>query len=282
MSVRVFISYSHDSAEHEQWVLDLAARLRGDDVEAWIDQYASDPDEGWPRWMQTQVEAAQFVIAVCTETWRRRFLGQEVPGKGKGAIWEGMILTQDLYEGSTLNRKIVPVAPDAVGDAFVPPVLRPYTRYMLPSQYDGLYRKLTGQPKVLVPPLGKAREMPPVNGPGVAPPAPPVKVEAPAPRPMTNPSLRLEPTERRELHGLLVRLFPSYGELKGLVQNGLDTNLATLASESGGLDAVVLDLLTWCEARAKTAALVEALAEARAGVDDAGRFRQAYAARRGG
>ena len=35
---RVFISYSHDSLEHQQRVLALANQLREDGVEAWIDQ----------------------------------------------------------------------------------------------------------------------------------------------------------------------------------------------------------------------------------------------------
>ena len=52
---RVFISYSHDSTEHEQRVLALADQLRKDGIDAWIDQYVQDPDEGWIKWMRTQV-----------------------------------------------------------------------------------------------------------------------------------------------------------------------------------------------------------------------------------
>ena len=49
---KVFISYSHDSPEHAQHVLELAERLRKDGVDAQIDQYiAGTPAGGWPRWM---------------------------------------------------------------------------------------------------------------------------------------------------------------------------------------------------------------------------------------
>ena len=83
-AVRVFLSYSHDSAEHRQWVLELANRLRADGVDCWIDRFDPAPPEGWPRWMQQQLQAAQFVVSVCTETYRRRFDGQEDPGRGLG------------------------------------------------------------------------------------------------------------------------------------------------------------------------------------------------------
>ena len=61
---KVFISYSHDSAEHTRRVRALADRLRADGIEAWIDQYVQDPDEGWIRWMRGQVKQADRVLLV--------------------------------------------------------------------------------------------------------------------------------------------------------------------------------------------------------------------------
>jgi hypothetical protein len=44
---KVFISYSRDSAEHEQRVLELANELRTHcGVDAWIDRYGSVPEKG--------------------------------------------------------------------------------------------------------------------------------------------------------------------------------------------------------------------------------------------
>jgi hypothetical protein len=48
---KVFISYSHDSPEHEDRVLIFANRLRGDGIDALIDQYNTAPPLGWPHWM---------------------------------------------------------------------------------------------------------------------------------------------------------------------------------------------------------------------------------------
>jgi SEFIR domain len=73
---RVFISYSHDSPAYEQRILAFARRLRHDGVDAQIDCYVNGkPAEGWPRWMGNQLEWADFILLLCTETYYRRFRG---------------------------------------------------------------------------------------------------------------------------------------------------------------------------------------------------------------
>ena len=47
--------------------------------------------------MRRQIKQAEFVLLVCTETYNRRFEGEE-PGRGRGVTWEGAILTQELYD----------------------------------------------------------------------------------------------------------------------------------------------------------------------------------------
>jgi TIR domain/inactive STAND len=73
---KVFISYSHDSVEHKEFVSRFAQRLRKDGVDAQIDQYVGGrPPEGWPRWMLDKLDWAEFVLLICTETYYRRFRG---------------------------------------------------------------------------------------------------------------------------------------------------------------------------------------------------------------
>jgi hypothetical protein len=164
----VFISYSHDSPAHARRVFGLANRLRTEGVDAWIDQYEIAPAQGWPRWMQEQIEQADFILLVCTAAYRRRFEGKEDPGQGKGVTWEGLLAQQVLYEAQTRNERLVPVLfEDEDEEAALPMVLRPYMRYRLPSGYEGLYRRLTRQPAVIAPPLGQVRAMLP-HGPSTA------------------------------------------------------------------------------------------------------------------
>ena len=43
---KVFISYSHDSAEHMQWVSEFAAQLRRNGVDVMLDQWDIDLNLG--------------------------------------------------------------------------------------------------------------------------------------------------------------------------------------------------------------------------------------------
>jgi hypothetical protein len=94
----------------------LADRLRADGVEAWIDQYIQDPNEGWIRWMRQKVKQADKVLLTFTETYQRRFEGDE-EGKGLGATFEGVIVTQALYESGGRNAKFRPVSAASWGQA---------------------------------------------------------------------------------------------------------------------------------------------------------------------
>jgi hypothetical protein len=106
----VFISYSHDSPAHRDRILALSDRLRADGVDCRIDQYEESPPEGWPQWCDRQVETSAFVLVVCTEIYLRRFKGEEVPQIGLGVIWEGHIITQELYNAQGRNTKFIPVS----------------------------------------------------------------------------------------------------------------------------------------------------------------------------
>lgn len=100
---KVFISYSWDSEDHKKRVLALANTLRDPwGIEADIDQYVRakppfTPSQGWDLWMEKRIEWAEFVLIVCTETYKRRFKGDEQPGQGRGVTWEGTIIRQNLY-----------------------------------------------------------------------------------------------------------------------------------------------------------------------------------------
>lgn len=159
---KVFISYSHDSALHDARVLELANRPCRDGIDCQLDLYEESPPQGWPHWMEDQVEWAEFVLAVCTQTYNKRFRGQEVPGKGLGATWEGSILTQHVYNQAAQNATIIPVVFSPEDVAQIPLILQKDTRYNVSEgpDYDKLYRRLTNQPLIRKPPLGPIRKMP--------------------------------------------------------------------------------------------------------------------------
>jgi tetratricopeptide (TPR) repeat protein len=153
----VFISYSHDSPEHSERVLALSERLRDDGITTQIDQYVNGtPSEGWPRWMLDRLDEADSVIVVCTQIYYTRFRGHEEPGKGKGADWEGAVITQEIYDDRSDTSKFVPVLFLAEDESFIPEPLRPLTHYLLNSEqnYNDLYDFLLGQAGVQPRPIG--------------------------------------------------------------------------------------------------------------------------------
>jgi len=158
----VFISYSHDSPEHADRVLQLSDKLRSEGIDCILDQYETSPEEGWPRWMDRNIRSADFVLMVCTETYFNRVMGEEEPGKGLGVRWEGKLIYQYLYNADA-NTKFIPLLFKGCEPVHIPTPLQDATYYH-PSTLDGyeeLYRRLTNQPRTERPELGKLKKLPP-------------------------------------------------------------------------------------------------------------------------
>lgn len=161
--VRVFISYSHDSLEHRTRIWNFAKKLRNDGVDAIIDQYFPFPEEGFPKWMEEQIEVADFVILVCTSIYFARVRGKDEPGIGHGVLWESNLIYQWLYDEGTRNRKFLPVLFTGGKPSFIPRPLRGFAYYYVETVkgYEALYRRITSQPSWLAPPIGKLKTLPP-------------------------------------------------------------------------------------------------------------------------
>jgi hypothetical protein len=163
-SSRVFISYSHDSNKHEEYVLQLSNLLLDEGVDCNIDQYEDSPPEGWFLWMINQIEEADFVITVCTEKYKRRVMGKVETGKGLGAKWEGAIITQEIYYSEAKN-KFIPIVFSLEDSKYIPSFLKDVTYYNLGTEEDyiKLYARLTSQEITKKPAIGKLRQIPPKN-----------------------------------------------------------------------------------------------------------------------
>jgi hypothetical protein len=177
---RVFISYSHDSSEHMNRVLALCNHIRSEGIDCRLDRYEQSPPKGWPRWMQNEIREADFVLVICTETYKRRFEGLESRAVGKGAKWEGAIITRQIYEAEGENTKFIPVVFTTEDQVCIPDVLYGATYYNVSTSdgYDLLYRRLSGQPAFPPPPIAeKLRPMPPLRIEQHFPPMQPSKAE---------------------------------------------------------------------------------------------------------
>jgi len=183
-AVKLSISHSHDSPEHQDRVRALADRLRADGIDAHIDQYAPAPPAGWPMWMDEQIRTADFVLLVCTETYLQRVERRESPGKGRGVLWEAHLIFNSLYPDDADVQKFIPVLYKDCQPSWIPLRLRGMTHYQVDAVdgYEDLYRHLANQPRYRVPVLGEPKSLP-----TIAPQSYPASLGVkPAPKPPTS------------------------------------------------------------------------------------------------
>jgi archaellum biogenesis ATPase FlaH len=151
---KVYISYTHDSQEQKDRVLDLADSLWSKGINCSIDQYEESPKDGWLRWMWTEIERADFVLIICTEKYLNRFRSKEDYKDGRFTSWEGGIIIQELFDGE--NTKFIPIIFQDEDVQFIPTPLR--TTYYNVHTIEGidlLYRRLTNQLKTTRPAIGE-------------------------------------------------------------------------------------------------------------------------------
>jgi len=158
-SGEVLISYSWDDKEHVTWALEFCNRLRADGIDAIVDQYEDSPPEGWPKWMDRKVRDCQIVLVVCTRTYYRRVMGDEIEGKGLGVRWESALTYQHIYNAGGKNAKFIPVLRRTQDQEFIPTPLQGTTHYCVESDdgYEKLYARLLNRGAAKKPKLGSVR-----------------------------------------------------------------------------------------------------------------------------
>ena len=142
------ISYSHDTPEHEARVLEWCNRLRARGIDAMLDQFLPGaPSEGWPLWMERQIESRDFTLMVCTEAYKRRFMEDEAAGVGRGVVWEARILRNLLYENSERVARIGAILLEPEARSSVPTVFRGHFYDVSDERgFEGLLRHLLREP----------------------------------------------------------------------------------------------------------------------------------------
>jgi hypothetical protein len=152
-----FISYSHDSPDHRDWVTRLADELQRNGVLVRFDRWHLQPGHEISHFMEVSIEKSDFVVLVCTPRYREKANMRE---GGVGA--EAAIVSGELFARQ-----------DAPTQAKFVPLLRGGTpRECLPNfatgrfwidfgdnmerhlQIESLLRHLFGKPAFSAPPLG--------------------------------------------------------------------------------------------------------------------------------
>ena len=101
-SPKVFISYSHDSDEHKQWVLQLSTKLIENGVDVMLDQWDIRLGTDQTLFME-KLSAADRVLVICTDIYVKKADNRE-----GGVGYEGRIITAQIAENLKTD-KFIPV-----------------------------------------------------------------------------------------------------------------------------------------------------------------------------
>lgn len=102
---QVFISYSHDSPEHSEWVRRLATELRKSGVDAFLDVWDIRPGDNFVQKIESAIASADHCIVVCTPRYRQ--VAEQRRSGGVG--YEGELIRDALKERSQRHPWLLPI-----------------------------------------------------------------------------------------------------------------------------------------------------------------------------
>ncbi len=166
-SPRVFISYAHDDAAHEERVREFWLFLRANSIDAKLDRPGSEERRDWAQWMSQQVRWADRILVIASPQYKIRAEGAAEPDQGRGVQWESWLIRDRFFADQRAGLKLVlPVVLPGCSTDDIPSWLAPAAAtYYLVNDYtvpgaETLLRALTGQPGEVEPPLGPRPDLP--------------------------------------------------------------------------------------------------------------------------
>lgn len=152
---QVFISYSHDSENHQNWVIQLATRLRSNGVNAILDIWNTKLGSDLASFMEQGLSKSQRVICICSDN----YLIKANAGMG-GAGYEKQIMTSELINDQNTNW-VIPLIVNNSSNKKMPLFLgaRKYISFEDPklyeTKYEELLRDILDEPVLPIPPIGE-------------------------------------------------------------------------------------------------------------------------------
>ncbi|HEX5117824.1 MAG TPA: SEFIR domain-containing protein [Pseudonocardiaceae bacterium] len=168
---RVFVSYTHDNDTHKALVLEFATFLRGQGIDAELDQWFTDRRRDWYTWVLKLTRRADFIVVVASPVFRQVGDGNVGSDENRGAQSEASLFRELLHsDRETWGQKLLPVVLPGYTPDDIPLFLQPrtadhysVTAFSTAGAVD-LLRVLTDQPSHLRPPLGPRPVLPTTAG----------------------------------------------------------------------------------------------------------------------
>ena len=154
MASSVFVSYSHDSEIHRDWVLQLATRLRHNGVDAILDRWNLTLGKNVGIFIEQGLSKTSRVLCICSENYANK------ANNGQGGVgYEKQIMTAEIIDDSGADW-VIPVIRNNPG-TLLPIFLRGrvYIDFredrLYENKYKELLRSLLDEPILPIPPLGE-------------------------------------------------------------------------------------------------------------------------------
>lgn len=135
---RLFLSYSHDSQQHKDWVLQLASRLVANGVDVLLDQWDLRLGANVQQFMESASVDSDRVLAICTPEYVEK--ANDLRG---GVGYEKTILTAEMMKDLKSNR-IIPLIRSNETDNILPRFLlgKMYIDFRQNELYEVKYSEL--------------------------------------------------------------------------------------------------------------------------------------------
>jgi len=139
---KVFISYSHDTAQHKDWVRSLASALRTNGIDAVLDQWDLSPGQDMAAFMAGGIQTADRALLICTGP----YVSKAEAGTG-GVGYERLIVTAEVV-GSIDTIKFIPIVRNNADARKVPTFLGPrmYIDFSNDAEYSAKLEEASCRP----------------------------------------------------------------------------------------------------------------------------------------
>lgn len=154
-TISVFISYSWDTEEHKEWVLNLANELTDNGVYVILDRFDLKAGKAMTHFMEKAVNQADKVLLIMTPKYK-----DKADNRLGGVGYEYSMISQELYEKID-NDKFIPIRREGSYAESAPKFLKSFLSHDMTndvsykSDFIELLRIICDEPEIKRRPLGK-------------------------------------------------------------------------------------------------------------------------------
>lgn len=151
----IFISYSWDSEEHKDWVLQLSDNLYANGIRVILDRYTLRAGKHISSFVENAISKSDKVIIIFTPGYKLK------ADKREGGVgYEYSIINNELYQNITTQKKIIPILKTGSSHESIPQFMQQLIHINFTKEdefnksYTELLREIYDEPEIKQPVIG--------------------------------------------------------------------------------------------------------------------------------